>query len=126
MEKIKEKNKHVQKEAIIFFESYEYFRRFHHKKNKLLMYSNNDFDLFFNEFIYQIDFITYKSIYIEIDPIFCKLDEILECIKESQNKKSNIYLISTNTQNFFELKNLLSFENIKIEYWMKKRLILRK
>lgn len=117
MEKIKEKNKHVQKEAIIFFASYKFFRKFNQKNNKLLMYSNNHFNLIFNEFLYQIDFKTYKNIYIEIDPIFWKLDEILECIKESQNKKSNIYLISASAQKFFELKNLLSSENIKIEYW---------
>lgn len=116
MEKIKEK-KHVQKEAIIFFASYKFFRKINQKNNKLLMCSNNHFNLIFNEFLYQIYFKTYKNIYIEIDPIFWKLDEILECIKESQNKKSNIYLISTSAQKFFELKNLLSSKNIKIEYW---------
>ena len=48
-----------------------------------------------DSFITELHFSKYHVIYLDIDPIFYKLDEILTDIKESKNKKTKIYLVTS-------------------------------
>lgn len=52
--------------------------------------------------------VPYQIILLDIDPIFCELKEILGYIhdKNSKNKESIIYLITSNKKNFVKLKKI--------------------
>lgn len=57
-----------------------------------------------DSFITELHFSKYHVIYLDIDLIFYKLDEILTDIKDSKNKKTKIYLVTSNIENFYMLK----------------------
>ncbi|HEY2566536.1 MAG TPA: hypothetical protein VGH95_02345 [Candidatus Aquirickettsiella sp.] len=57
-----------------------------------------------DSFITELHFSKYHVIYLDIDPIFYKLDEILTDIKESKNKRTKIYLVTSSIENSYTLK----------------------
>lgn len=57
-----------------------------------------------DSFTTELYFSKYHVIYLDVDPIFCKLDEILTDIKDSKNKKTKIYLVTSNIENSYTLK----------------------
>ena len=123
-----EKNKNIKKyklsrENLIFYQSYEFYKKFTENNNELVFYSNNGFNFFFKEFLYQIDLITYSSIYIEIDPIFYKLDEILKRIKKTTSKKANICLVTTHIPNFHKRESCVSLKNVVPLVWTEENII---
>ena len=57
-----------------------------------------------DSFITELHFSTYHVIYLDIDPIFYKLDEILTDINESKNKRTKIYLVTSTIENSYTQK----------------------
>ena len=57
-----------------------------------------------DSFLIQLYFSKYYVIYLDIDPVFYKLDEILTSIGEGKNKRTKIYLVTANIENSYKLK----------------------
>ena len=77
---------------------------------KLIAIAEHNFKFFvkphqsLDSFITELHFSKYHVIYLDVDPIFYKLDEILTDIKESKNKKTKIYLVTSTIENSYMLK----------------------
>lgn len=77
---------------------------------KFITIAENNFKFFvksqqsLDSFITELHFSKYHVIYLDIDPIFYKLDEILTNIGESRNKKTKIYFVTSAIENFYKLK----------------------
>lgn len=69
-----------------------------------------------DSFITELHFSKYHVIYLDVDPIFYKLDEIFTDIKESKNKKTKLYLVSSNIENSYALKKRDFPKNIFLLY----------
>lgn len=93
----------MQEKVLLFSQSEEFRKKFTHVANERfasLVYSIKNFDLFFIE----LHFTKYHVIYLDIDSIFHKLDEILTDIRNSKNKRTKIYLVTSNIENSYALK----------------------
>lgn len=89
--------------ALIFYHSEAFKKKFTdivYERFAFPVSSMGDLDSFFVD----LHFSKYHVIYLDIDPIFYKLNEILTDIGESKNKRAKIYLVSSNIENFYELK----------------------
>ncbi len=99
--------------ALIFYHSEAFKKKFTdivYKRFAFPVFSMGDLDSFFVEF----HFSKYYVIYLDIDPIFNKLNEILKEIydEHSKNKKTKIYLVTSNIENSYKLKKLDLSKNI--------------
>lgn len=91
------------KKALIFYRSKEFKKKFTdtvYQRFAFSVSSMEDLDSFFVE----LHFSKYYVIYLDIDPVFYKLDEILTSIGEGKNKRTKIYLVSSNIENSYKIK----------------------
>ena len=65
-----------------------------------------------DSFITELYFSKYQVIYLDIDLIFHKLEELLTDIKESKNKRTKIYFVTSNIENSYKLFKLNLLKNI--------------
>lgn len=97
--------------VLVFSRSEEFRKKFTTIANKWFassVYSLQNLD----SFITELYFSKYDVIYLDIDPIFYKWDEILTDIKGSKNKRTKIYLVTSNIENSHKLKKFNFPKNI--------------
>lgn len=120
MEKNKKKSKSdpLWAKVIIFYQNNEFYKKFTQIGNELFassIYSIRNSGDQLDFFLLQIYSSLYPLIYIEIDHVFHKLDEIYQCIKSSKNKNSKTYPVTTNSKNFNYLKeNVLTKKSMPL------------
>lgn len=99
--------------ALIFYHSEEFKKKFTHiiyKRFRFPVSSMEDLDSFFVEF----HFSKYYVIYLDVDPIFNTLDQVLANIRHeySKNKGSKIYFVTSSLENSIKLKKFNLPKNI--------------
>ncbi len=99
--------------ALIFYHSKDFKKKFTdivYKRFAFPVSSIEDLDSFFVEF----NFSKYYVIYLEIDPIFNKLDHLLTNIRSeySKNKRSKIYFVTSSIENSIQLNKFNLPKNI--------------
>lgn len=99
--------------ALVFSPSEEFRKKLTdivHKRFSFPVSSLQDLD----SFITELYFSKYHAIYLDIDFIFCRLSEVLAHIrnKDSKNKEALIHLVTSNKENYCQLKRFSHPKNI--------------